>query len=400
VLPPLTPPQHAAVEHVTLRARAALPVARARLLAASGVQVPGVQVPAAAALPAALTAGLLRRGRAAVHFHPDRLAGPEVTVAESLLDSGRYVSQFVTGISAGGLTAYAGGDRDRWEEAMFGGAYQRPGVRPEDRPVYGALDLLRHADGPAPRFGSCHLRLRHEVLARVTLSVGDSVTQPIDVGTADELTAVLAGLLEELAAGRLHLGAPELGPAGLVRLLLSPPPESTSAGPDLTGRLGRAMDEYVEAQVHGPVRLADDVEALVADPSFVGTPTGAALEVLAGRFGLALAWHPGFALAVDEVPPEPRGPVVPLLAARLRERFGVDVLEAAAVGAAAADVMRDPGGWQDWASPRDTLQHLKLLWHVLVIAGRPARPPDPLPDPVPDPPPHPPPDPLPDPLES
>jgi hypothetical protein len=31
------------------------------------------------------------------------------------------------------------------------------------------------------------------------------------------------------------------------------------------------LDDYIEAQVHGPVRLDADVEALVLDPSFRGT---------------------------------------------------------------------------------------------------------------------------------
>jgi Protein of unknown function (DUF3626) len=41
-----------------------------------------------------------------------------------------YRSQFETGISNGGL----GGDRDAWERALFGGAYQAPGVRPASAP--------------------------------------------------------------------------------------------------------------------------------------------------------------------------------------------------------------------------------------------------------------------------
>ena len=31
------------------------------------------------------------------------------------------------------------------------------------------------------------------------------------------------------------------------------------------------LDDYIEAQVHGPVRLDRDVEALVLDPSFRDT---------------------------------------------------------------------------------------------------------------------------------
>lgn len=356
------PAPAAAIGHVTRRARNATPAARRRLRALLGPE----------ADPDALAAALLRRARVAVHFHPDRIAPwlpGAVTVVESLLATGRYVSQFVTGLSAGGLMPFPGSGRDRWESAMFGGAYHRPGVRPQDRPVYGALDLLRHADGPAPRFGSCHLRLRPGVVDRSTLTVGDSHLQPTDVGAAGELGPVLAGLLEEVAAGRLHLGAPELDVRALVGLLLTP-----SEPPLLTGRLGRAMDEYVEVQVHGPLLLGEDVDLVVADPSFAGTPVEGALAALATRYGFGMAWHPGFALAVDEVPAGPRGPAVPALAQRMRQRFGVDVVTAAAIGTAARSLALDPGSWEDWAGwpgQPATLQHLKQLWHVLVIAGTP-----------------------------
>jgi GNAT superfamily N-acetyltransferase len=255
--------------------------------------------------------------------------------------------------------------RDLWEAAMFGGAYQRPGVRPADRPVYGALDLLGHADGPAPRFGSCRLRMRPHVLARTTLSVGDSYGEPADRGTADAPAPVVAGLLEEVAAGRLHLGAPELGPRDVAGLLLS-----ASAGPSRTERLGRAMDEYLEAQVHGPVRPAEDADELVADPSFRGTAVGQNLVALAERCGLELRWHPGFALPVDEVPAWPRGPVMPVLAQRLRDLTGAGVLTAAVIGQDALSVVREPATWAELGTPAECLQHLKLLWHVLVIAGR------------------------------
>jgi len=44
--------------------------------------------------------------RVTLNFHPER-------VVAALADTGRYVSQFVTGTGNGGLTAFAGGDRWR-----------------------------------------------------------------------------------------------------------------------------------------------------------------------------------------------------------------------------------------------------------------------------------------------
>jgi hypothetical protein len=48
-------------------------------------------------------------GRVALHFHPERLCGLRMTVAEGLLETGECQSQFETGLSSGSPTAYAAG---------------------------------------------------------------------------------------------------------------------------------------------------------------------------------------------------------------------------------------------------------------------------------------------------
>ncbi|MGU3435096.1 DUF3626 domain-containing protein [Actinomycetes bacterium M1A6_2h] len=53
-----------------------------------------------------------------------------------MLADGAYRSQFATGISNGGLTAFPGGDRWRWEGRLFDGRYDDAVA--EARPVYGA----------------------------------------------------------------------------------------------------------------------------------------------------------------------------------------------------------------------------------------------------------------------
>ncbi|MFF0253364.1 DUF3626 domain-containing protein [Micromonospora zamorensis] len=309
--------------------------------------------------------GAIGSGRLTVNFHPDRLCADGRTVADALAEDGVYRSQFVTGISNGGLTAYPGGDRDRWEHRMFGGAYQRPGVTSAQRPTYGGLNLLDHADGACPRFGSCHLRLRPAVLSRATFCLGDSHLSPKVVGTADAFEAVLAGLLAGVAATGECLGRAGTGVAALARTLLDPP--------TTPGAVGRALDDYVEAQVHGTLDLAYDVEELVVDPSFAGTPIGATLESIAERYGFPLRWHPGFMLAVDQVDAEFRGPAIPVLAARVHREFARagDPVDAALIGRAAASAVAEPHRWADRGPIADTLQHLKQLWHVLVRYGTP-----------------------------
>jgi hypothetical protein len=271
--------------------------------------------------------------RITVSFHPDRLLADGRSVAEHLRREGVYRSQFETGISNGGLTARPGGDRERWERRMFGGAYP-PELR-TGRPIYGGLNLAGHPDGASPRFGSCHLVLRAEVNRRATFSHGDSVTEPTVVGTADTFGGIWAALLDQVARTGEALGLPaEAWAAGL--------------GGDRTAH-GRALDDYVEAQIHGGLTLSADVEAVVADPSFAGTPTAEHLASVA-----PLRYHGGFVLPAQDFPDDLRGPE----AAALARSLGPELIDAAVIGRAARDVT-DPA----------TRQLLKYLWHILVLRG-------------------------------
>ena len=111
----LSAANRAALDSVRERARREQPrhVARIeRVLAAAGVD----------ADPHALLAAAGRQGVLTLNFHPDRLLADGRSVARALYQDGVYRSQFETSISNGGLTAYPGGDRDRWERALFAGA--------------------------------------------------------------------------------------------------------------------------------------------------------------------------------------------------------------------------------------------------------------------------------------
>jgi hypothetical protein len=152
--------------------------------------------------------------------------------------------------------------------------------------------------------------------------------------------------------------------------------------PGARSTVGRALDDYIEAQVHGPIDLARDVEGLVIDPAHDRTDVGEGLRALGERYGIAVERHPGFELAPHEVPSDFRGPRMPALAERVASSnaLATSVIDARTIGRAAASLYRDPAAWQDWATPDETLQHLKQLWHVLVRFGHPATlPPPPSP---------------------
>ena len=318
--------------------------------------------------------------RVVLHFHPDRFGTIPIPVAEVLLKEGVYRNQFETGLSTGGLSAYTGGARDSWERSLFGGAYHTRGVSESERPKYGALELVRYADGPIPRFGSCYFVLRPSVSARTSFTFAGSEDPRATerLGMIGQMANVMAALFAEIEAGGMAapawppFGAPTLGlsnltVAGLLEVLreLARPRKEPADLPT-----GRVLDTQIEAQVHGSIDLQKDVELLVADPAFAATRTGEVLRQIAAHYGFALYWHCGFRLFVGEIPDEFRGPAMPRLARRIAGENGI--IDAAVIGAAEASLYHHPDAWGDWGSRAEVLQHLKQLWHVLVHYGAPA----------------------------
>ena len=214
-----------------------------------------------------------RIGRLTVNFHPDRVARSGLTVAEGMVRTGRYVSQWVTGISNGGRSAFPGGDRQRCEQELFAHAYENADPTIVEFPIYGAWDLLGDPHGGSPRFGSCFLVLADHVRERTTVCVGDSHAGPTDIGTFDTPWCVLAALAEQVDHGSL-LGA-SVGQRGLRAFLDNPP---------VNGTPRRDLDHYVELQVHGGIDLQTDVVSIVLDPSFQDTDVHQAVTQLSERY--------------------------------------------------------------------------------------------------------------------
>ncbi|WP_217545125.1 DUF3626 domain-containing protein [Streptomyces sp. GbtcB6] len=248
--------------------------------------------------------------RITVNFHPDRISAG-LPILEALARDGAYHSQFVTGTSNGGLTAHPGGDRWRWESRIFGGTYDDAG--PAERPVYGALDFRRQVVGAAPRFGSSHLRLTGPALHRATFCYPDSAAEPTDFGVA----------------------------AGTHLLALAEADERD------------ALNDYIETQVHGGIRLDRDVEALVLDACYRGTP----VAVAARRLPFPVEWHPGYRLTVPDLRrhADYRGPQYAELGALIAEK---GVVDPRIIGAAAR-------------TGRYGIQDLKMVWHTLARFGAP-----------------------------
>lgn len=315
---------------------------------------------------AAALDALRKHARVALHFHPDRLGPDQQSVADALLDQGIYKSQFETKLSSGSVTAYPGGARDEWERSLFNGAYQTEGTTDRQRPKYGALDLKLRADGPAPRFGSCYFLLAPEVSRRCTFTYLDSHENPKERGTWQHFESIMAAILRDAFLSEYALGERDLTPRRFIRHLTSGLTQPRGA---VVGQPpGRNLNHYVEAQIHGDIRLEEDVVELVADPSFRGTSIGRTLQRLCERYRIALFWHRGFVLAADEVPMDFRGPSMPSLARRIARDGDVS---AYAIGRAARELSLHPEAWKDRGDAAAVLQQLKLLWHVLVRYGKP-----------------------------
>jgi Protein of unknown function (DUF3626) len=192
-----------------------------------------------------------------LNFHPDMSVDGRPAI-ELMARHGTYRSQFETGTSSGGLTAHVGGDRWNWESRIFGQAYDNADVTL--RPKYGALNHRRNAVGGSRRFGSSHLRLHAHLRARTSFCYPDSHFEPQDFAI-DDVRPLVA-----LADGNAR-------------------------------SLDPWLDNYIEAHVHGPLVFAEDVEALVLDPSFRGT----SVEESARALGCPLEWHDGFYLSLDRL---------------------------------------------------------------------------------------------------
>lgn len=241
-----------------------------------------------------------------LQFHPDWPHGAG-KVIESMAADRHYRSQFATGISNGGLTAFRGGDRWRWESRLFSGKYDDGPA--SARPVYGAWNRRADPFGGAIRFGSSYVRLRPEAVSRSTFCFPDSVHEPVDVGDAT--------LLPHLCRMADESGFDDL-------------------------------DECVEAHVHGSVRFGADVDALVLDPCFIGTD----VEEAAEQLGCRIEVHPGFRASPDDFDPEYRGAHIVDLARSLGEELTPKVIgDAARAGVHPA-------------------QSIKQVWHCLARFGR------------------------------
>ncbi len=297
-----------------------------------------------------------------LNFHPDRRTNNGRLVAENLLEQGEYLSQFATGMTNGGHTAYPGGQRDVWEDELFHGAYV--GCPAQRRPKYGALNLHNYADGASPRFGSCHFALQPKVCQRCTFAFGDSSTGPQRLSVQGGFLPVLLALLEDVAATGQLLGMGAFSVASAVSLLLRDPGEAMHAR-------RRDLDRCIETHVHGPMKLEADIAYLAVDESFADSDVAETLTALSSRYQFPLRWTPARRVPLADIGEAFRGPAVPLVARRAVEICGEGgvYIDAALIGRASLDTLDHPERWADLGTPQQLFQYIKQLWHTAAHFG-------------------------------
>jgi Protein of unknown function (DUF3626) len=252
--------------------------------------------------------------------------------------------------------------------AIMGEVYLAAGVSLAERPKYGGLNLMNYSDGACPCFGSCYFTLKSDALNQCSFSFGDSTSEPQDIGIVDACEPVLAALLESIDNHGTALGRKDVRVGASIDDLLasSSHPSFWDATP------GRALDDYIEAQIHSSVELATDIGAVVIDPSFRGTAVGELLEAMAGKYRLEIEWHPGFELSVEGVPSDYRGEDMPTFARFVAEHVDTrPLLDAATIGQGAVSIVTNRQQWQEWGTVDEALQRIKYLWHILVVYGAP-----------------------------
>ncbi|MFN8670907.1 MAG: DUF3626 domain-containing protein [Candidatus Sericytochromatia bacterium] len=301
-----------------------------------------------------------------IHFHPDRLASNFKTIIENLLIDGVYKSQFETLISSGSVSAYKGGQRDLWEQDLFGGFYNINSTNNSERPKYGALNLILYPDGPAPNFGSCYFILDKKVSKRCSFTYLDSYQMPKERGALDEFDYILSGLLKDSFIKDSVLGKNNIRPDKLVKYLA----KNLNKNYDYLSakKQGKNLSHYIEAQIHGEINLKNDVEVLVADPSFKNTYIETVFEKLCKTYNIELYWHDGFTLEVNKIPDNFRGKNMPILAKEIAIKPYIDPYT---IGLADNNLKNNPKFFKKIGDYKEVLQELKLLWQVLLKYGKP-----------------------------
>lgn len=168
--------------------------------------------------------------KAVIADSPLTIRVPE-DILGKIIDTGYMLNQHSTGTSGGTLDPNyrAAGERNAFGTHLS---------KPEDFPIYGYLNTDNNGfntDEELARYGQVRIVLKPEVRKRTTITVGDSL---------------------ELFEQRQAVGTP----------LLNPGKEVVDGKADDLAKIPPDFSEFIEAQIHGGVRVSDIAEIKLPKP--------------------------------------------------------------------------------------------------------------------------------------
>jgi hypothetical protein len=170
---------------------------------------------------------------------------------------GRYRTQFETGTSGGSENLRL---RRGWERRMFGDAYDGHDVH---RPKYGNVNFLARTAGDehAHQYGKSYLVLGRQIRARCTITSADSSSDGCKLGTLRHCAHVLLDFISN---------TPRAHRADFVEVLYQLGRRTDDGALATIAQRIRRGDltanpfwQYMEVQVHGPLRFERDVTLVV-----------------------------------------------------------------------------------------------------------------------------------------
>jgi hypothetical protein len=134
--------------------------------------------------------------------------------------------------------------------------------------------------------------------------------------------------------------------------------------------LGRALDEYIEVQIHRTILLERDVKSIAIDESYISTEIEESVNKLSDRYAIEVKYIPYRKIRSADINPEFRGAMIrPLVESISNEIAHDEFITPYTLGKAYRHIMKNPSQWRYFGSDEQLFQRLKQLWHVVAYFG-------------------------------
>lgn len=170
---------------------------------------------------------------------------------KKIIEDDYYRNSFETGNSGGSNDKVA---RSSWENQLFNSLYANSSH--EEKVKYGALNLTNSPKGidSCYGYGNSFLVLKNEIKDRCTFVLGDSSKMDMHLGTFKYCDILLALMPNNLLDKVINISIEKIDFCDYGNF------------------------EYIEAQIHGPIRLHQDIELLVVNSNY--NTNGSILDLL------------------------------------------------------------------------------------------------------------------------